>query len=74
MGYYVGLCMSRSKCIVAWEAGMNWEKVKVGYSKSVLIVFCVGGCWGKKELGQSGSIVFALLPGIKPAFAWHAPL
>ena len=29
MGCYVGLCISRPKLVVAWEAGMDWVKVKV---------------------------------------------
>ena len=62
--------MSRSKWAVAWEADMSWEKVKVGYSESILIVSSIGGCWGEYKLGQSGSALLALLPGITPALAW----
>ena len=32
MKYCVGLGMSRSNWVVAWEADINWGKVKISYS------------------------------------------
>ena len=39
--------LNRLTWVVAWEAGMGWEIVKVGSSESLLIVSCVGGWWEK---------------------------
>ena len=58
------MCRKGSRWVIDWKAGMDWEKMKVDYDKSVLVVFCFCRCLGKEGLGQSGPVVFALLLGI----------